>query len=379
MKQPQSPLAYVGQVSLVLMLMNLPNAWADTAPTSATTATTTDAAIANTAKDELFIDNLIRNGIQPLYRELEQSSQQLSQSTDEFCKETSLGNLQKLRDAWGNTMLAWQRTDALLFGPATTDQLDFQINFAPPKKQIVKGLLASDKPLSAEAVAAAGVGAQGLSTFEYLLFDREQSTEQMLTSFQGDAGKIRCSYVQAVSQLLEQNIKKVSTPWLSDDAAKFFTNNQEMIDVLIGKAYQSLERINLKKISLPLGLNDEQHTTHPYDLEAWRSGYSFKIIKANVDGLRRVYVDGGFLTWIDKNFPSEATKTAVVSFAKQLTDFEQMKLPDTDPFVLVENYKTPTPEIGELIERVRGLEMGVKRQLSVLAKAQLGFNDGDGD
>lgn len=351
---------------------------ADTTATSSATATTNPAETLSSAKDEVFIQQLITTGIQPLYRDLEQASQQLTQASTDFCQNSSLEQFQKLRDAWGTSMLAWQRTDSLLFGPATAEQMDFQINFAPPKKQIIKGLLASDKPLSTEVVAAAGVGAQGLSSLEYVLFDREQTTEQQLASFKDASGQTRCSYIQAVSSLLEQNIKKLNAAWLSPDAAQQFTNNQEVIDLLIGKAYQSLERINLKKLTQPLGNLDEKKASHPYDLEAWRSGYSFKIIQANIEGLQQVFVKGGFLAWIDKNFPSEATKTAVVSFEKQVQDLVQMKLPEVDPFTLVAQ-KQVSAELNELVQRTRGLEMGLKRQLAVLAKAQLGFNDNDGD
>ncbi len=346
-----------------------------TAPSSTNAASTVTL---NTAKDDAFIQQLVTAGIQPLYRELEQASLQLTQASTEFCKDVSPDNLTKLREAWGSTLLAWQRTDSLLFGPAVADQLDFHINFAPPKKQIIKGLLASEQPLTTEAVAAAGVGAQGLSSLEYVLFDREQNLEQLLASFKASSGSIRCSYLQAVSRLLEQHVKTLNAAWTNPDAINFFTNNQELIDLLLGKAYQSLERINLKKLTQPLGTLDENQLSHPYDLEAWRSGYSFKIIQANIDGLRRVFVDGGFLAWIEKNFPSEATKTAVLAFEKQLKELAQMQLPAGDPFTLVEQ-KQKSAELTELVQRAHGLEMGIKRQLAVLTKAQLGFNDNDGD
>lgn len=373
----QRQLIGLSSSSLLVALCLVNPSLADTSSVSSTPSAS-NATTLSTAKDEAFIQQLITVGIQPLYRELEQASQQLTQTSTEFCKDGSLNNLSTLREAWGTTMLAWQRTDSLLFGPATAEQLDFQINFAPPKKQIIKGLLASNKPLTVESIAAAGVGAQGLSSLEYVLFDREQTLEQLLTSFKAASGQIRCRYVQAVSSLLEQNIKKLTTAWASPDAVKLFTNNQEAVDLLIGKAYQSLERINLKKLTQPLGRLDEKKLSHPYDLEAWRSGYSFKIIKANIEGLKRVFVDGGFLTWIDKNFPSEATQTAVSSFESQLNELIQMKLPKGDPFTLVEQ-KQASKEVDELVQRTHGLEMGVKRQLAVLAKAQLGFNDNDGD
>lgn len=375
MQKFQQRLVCLAQTSLLCCWLSVQVASADSIQASASTTTAT---VAPAAKDEALIQQLVSAGIQPLYRELEQRSQQLTQSSTEFCKDSSLANFQQLREAWGEAMLAWQRTDSLLFGPATAEQMDFQINFTPPKKQIIKGLLDSDKALTVEALTAAGVGAQGLSSLEYLLFDREQTVEQLLASFKESKGQIRCSYVQTASTLLEQNIKKVTTPWLSGKAVALFSSNQEVIDVLIGKSYQTLEKINVKKLALPLGITDEKQLSHPYDLEAWRSSYSFKIIVANVDGLRRVFIDGGFLAWIDKTFPNEATKTAIVSFERQLNDLVKMQLPAGDPFTIAEQ-KIISPERTELIERCRGLQMGVKRQLAIITQAQLGFNDNDGD
>jgi len=373
MKKFQRQLLGLSQLSLLLCLLSSGLAFADTPQVSSPTHT-----VDLNAKDEALINQLVTAGIQPLYRELGQASQQLTQSSETFCKTTTLDNLQKLREAWGTTLLAWQRTDALLFGPATAEQMDFHINFFPPKKQIIKSLLDSTIPLTTASLAEAGVGAQGLSTLEYLLFDRELSTEQVLTTFSANQGLMRCSYLQAASHLLEENIKKITTPWLKGEATQQFASNQQVIDLLIGKAYQTLARINLKKLSLPLGLNDEKHQSHPYELEAWRSGYAFKIIQANAEGIRRVFKEGGFLAWIDQSFPNEATKIAVASFEKQLQELAAMQLPADDPFTLVEQ-NAEFPARTELVGRCRSLEMSLKRQLAVITKAQLGFNDSDGD
>ena len=209
MHKPQPPLLSLGQISLLLFsaylfVQSQPTLAAstqmdtqtgiqtDTQASTQTTAINTNPVATPTAdqpaRDAALIQQLVTVGIQPLYRDLQQRSQQLTQTSTEFCSTPSLENFQKLRDAWGETLLAWQRTDLLLFGPAIAEQLDFQINFAPPKKQIIKNLLASDQPLSQEAVAAAGVGAQGLSSLEYVLFDREQTTAQLLDQFNDAQG-----------------------------------------------------------------------------------------------------------------------------------------------------------------------------------------------
>lgn len=360
----------------VLGLVSLNLAGLSSAKAADTTNATSTAL--GTTKDEVFIQQLLTVGIQPLYRELAQRSQQLTQTSTEFCKTLNLAEFQKLREAWGETLLAWQRTDLLLFGPSIAEQLDFQINFSPPKKQIIKSLLDRDQPISVETVAAAGVGAQGLSSLEYILFDREQSIEQLLAAFKTPQGSIRCSYVQAVSTLLEQKITQLQHAWFNGDSTKLFASNQEMIDLLIGKSYQTLEKINLKKIKIPFGIMDEKQLPHPYELEAWRSGYSFKTIQANIEGISQVFIKGGLLAWIDKTFPNDGTKLAVHAFEQQLNALTQMQLPAGDPFTLVEQ-NIDSPARRELMERCRGLEMGIRRQLAIITQAQLGFNDNDGD
>ena len=331
------------------------------------------------SRDENFIHQLVIAGIQPLYRDLEQTSQQLTQASQTFCNTLSLEDFEKVRSAWGASMLAWQRTDSLLFGPAIADQVDFNINFSPPKKQILKNLLNQTTLITEQQLSEAGVGAQGLTSLEYVLFEPNKPASAMLELFKtAETGKIRCSYLQAASSLLEKHIRKVSTPWLSVEAEQQFSSNQVLIDTLIAKAYQTLEKVSLKKLAAPLSITNPQQATQAYDLESWRSAYSFKNIQANLEGIQRVFVNGGFLAWIKTNYPSEAAPMVIAAFEKQLTEAINFKFPEGDPFTLVEQ-RQHYPTLLEFYQRCYGLQMGVKRQLAVMTKAQLGFNDNDGD
>ncbi|OQX03306.1 MAG: hypothetical protein BWK73_39915, partial [Thiothrix lacustris] len=90
--------------------------------------------------DKLLVQ-VVDGAIIPLYRELDVTANTLTQRSKTFCSEPSTESFKVLREGWGETLLAWHRTDALMFGPAIDDQIDFKVNFNPPKKAVINGLL----------------------------------------------------------------------------------------------------------------------------------------------------------------------------------------------------------------------------------------------
>lgn len=120
---------------------------ADT-PTPATPSNAPLASIQTLPDTNRLFTSLTEQGILPLYRDLDKHVQNLVTQSEAFCEQTDRAHLQTLRSAWQDTLLAWQRTDALMFGPAIANQVDFHINFQPPKKLIINRLLRSDKAIT---------------------------------------------------------------------------------------------------------------------------------------------------------------------------------------------------------------------------------------
>lgn len=343
-----------------------------------------------------LLSNLVDGAIIPLYSELNTASQTLSSNSQTFCQATTPENFQQLRQAWGETMLAWQRTDALLFGPATEEQIDFSINFTPPKKLIINRLLKSEEQFSVELVDKSGVGGQGLSTLEFLLFDRDKSDTDVLAQFQGEQGQRRCEYVQAASELLQRNIGLITEPWLRKDnsyadafrqaeGSPIFSGPREAIDMFIGKLYQSAEKTAKQKLGIPLakgathaasGKDGEVHT-NAFRLPAWRSGYSVQVVRANLEGIQRLLKDGGLFTWLREHNDREVEKFIADSLEKRLDDFLKLPIPEGDVFAAVE--KGDTSALDNYYHLGSDIQMGIKRQLAKVMGVQLGFNDNDGD
>lgn len=372
---------------LLFCLLFLPTlVAAETAPNPAVPLTDT----------EILLGRLVNNAIIPLYRELQVTADTLEQRSRAFCSEPNAEKFKVLREGWGETLLAWHRTDALLFGPAVEEQVDFRINFNPPKKLIISRLLTDDLPMTPELVDKSGVGGQGLGTLEFLLFDRDKTETEQLAAFQGEAGKRRCAYVQAASQLLHQDISTIADGWLKDSkgyATAFrtpgnatFANAQQVIDLLVGKLYQSAEKTTKNRIGNPLGkgvdLNtggkqEVINTSNAYQLEAWRSGYSIQVIRANVEGMQRILRDGGLLQWLREHNRSGAEKFVADAMEQRLDNYLKLPQPQTDPFTLVSTGQSK--ELEGYYFLGNDILNGVKLQLAKILGVNLGFNDNDGD
>ena len=345
-----------------------------------------------------LLAQLVDAAIIPLYRELEVTANTLEQRSKAFCAEPSSTSFKVLREGWGETLLAWQRTDALSFGPAVEEQIDFRINFNPPKKMIISNLLSDDLPITPEQVDKSGVGGRGLMTLEFLLFDREKPAAEQLAAFQEEAGKRRCAYVQAASTLLHQDISTLTDGWLKDSkgyATAFrtadkgnamFASSRQAIDLLVSKLYQSAEKTAKNRIGNPLGkgidLNTEGkqevlNTSNAYQLEAWRSGYSIQVVRANVEGMQRIIKDGGLLQWL-RDHNQRGVETFVANALEQrLDNYLKLPVPDGDPFELVKSGNTK--ELEGYYYLGNDIQMGIQRQLAKALGVQLGFNDNDGD
>ncbi|UJS22630.1 imelysin family protein [Thiothrix winogradskyi] len=347
--------------------------------------------------DKLLVQ-IVDGAIIPLYRELQVTANTLAQRSTAFCSAPTAESFKVLREGWGETLLAWHRTDALMFGPAIADQIDFTINFTPPKKMIISRLLTDEIPLTPDIIAKAGVGGQGLSTLEFLLFDRDKSEAEQLASFQGDTGKRRCDYVQAASTLLHTQVQTIANGWLQDsngyasafrDAHKgnaTFASARQAVDLLVGKLYQSAEKFSKNRIGNPLGkgidLNTEGkqevlNTSNAYQLEAWRSGYSIQIIRANVEGMQRILREGGVLQWLRDHNEREVEKFVADAMQQRLDNYLKLPLPSADPFELIKTGKGK--ELDGYYYLGNDIQMGIRRQLAKVLGVQLGFNDNDGD
>ena len=346
-----------------------------------------------------FLANLVHGGIRPLYRELDQATQTLQQQTHAFCSAPNEAQLTQLQQAWGTALLAWQRTDALLFGPAVVNQLDFHIHFNPVKDQAIQTLLNDKTALTPDLLSKTEVGTQGFSALEYLLFERDTTPSTMLGLFQGANGERRCAYVTAASDLLQQQIHALAEQWLSTNADSYgeafvhadkgnaqLASTQQALDLIINNLYLSAEKIAKVRIGLALGKEIQLNTENKQDintgvvperLEAWRSGYSIKIVHANVEGMMRIIRDGGITEWLRTHNRTGVEVPLADAMEMRLNSYLHLPPPRLDPYLLLQQGQGKA--LSGYYYLANDISMSIKRQLAKVLGASLGFADIDGD
>lgn len=332
-----------------------------------------------------LLKTLVEQAAMPIYKELNEQADKLSAASRDFCAKPAADSLQQVRSDWAATLSVWEQSSALAFGPTVEDGIDFTVYFLPVKKAVIKGLLAAETTIDQQAVTKAGVGGQGLATLEYLLFDREQSDEQLLATFSA-ADNQHCAYLVAASGLLAENLHTITRGWNKDGSnyagaimtagagSAYFTAAYQPIELLVNRFYQAVQAVEIKKLGVPLGGGSRsgKPKAYPYKLEAWRSGYSLANINSVLTGLQRVFVDGGIKDWLQDNGHTElATKLET-----QLRQLLATEWSSTDLFKTLAD----TPEtVKPFYEQVQMLSATVREELAPALGVQLGFNANDGD
>ena len=119
---------------------------------------------------------LSQHYVQPRYQELANASQQLANATSTLCSKNNKRSLQESRDAFHQTMDAWQGIQHVQFGPVEFLMRNFSLQFWPDKKNLtskqLNTLLSEENPdnLTPDYFRGASIAVKGLPALERLLF-----------------------------------------------------------------------------------------------------------------------------------------------------------------------------------------------------------------
>ncbi|HPQ97479.1 MAG TPA: imelysin family protein [Thiolinea sp.] len=373
--RPPAPRSVWPALLLVLLLQPglSPPLTADSPPApdrAMATEATQDSPIADptagvmAARPRPFLQQLVQQGILPLYGTVETATRELQQQAETFCHQPDAAGLEAVRHAWRSAMQAWAATDGLLFGPAIAEERDFHLWFSPPKKQIIKRLLRQADPLTPATVAAAGVGAQGLATLEYLLFDPEQQNLFAPANSQG------CHYLVAASRLLPEYASRIRKDW-EQAGAGFFISEQEALEMLVNKFYQSIEKVSGSRLGK--ALNGHK----PYQLDNWRSGQSLAVIQAAMAGIQHLLDQGGIHACLLALHPTDDVRQFIAALRNQVAFFRRLPVPQQSAFELIR--ADDTAALAPYLQRARSIQLILGIHLAPLIGVNLGFNDNDGD
>lgn len=318
--------------------------------------------------------------ILPTYSRWVDADQQLAVSALAFCEGKS--DLDTARADFLHAQKAWAELQPLLIGPLAEGNRAWQIQFWPDKKNLVgrqvEQLVNAQPLISADALAKSSVVVQGLSAYEYILFDAgiDMATTEQKARY--------CPLLTAIGAHQKTLSEDILSQWNGTDGmlaqlSTFpnprYADSHEAIAELLRVQVTALDTLK-KKLGTPLG-RQTKGVPQPFQAEAWRSKASLSSLQAGLESAETVWtgVDNkglrGLLTAQQKPL-ADKIDAAYADSRKQLAALK----PPLAELLASEEGRQQLNAFYESLNVVHRLHGG---ELAKALGIQLGFNANDGD
>ncbi|MOA01984.1 Imelysin [compost metagenome] len=239
-------------------------------------------------------------------------------------------------------------------------------------------MLTAQPQIDAAALAKSSVVVQGLSAYEYILFDEKSNVADA-------AQKARyCPLLTAIGERQKQLAEEILASWNSTDGmlaqmTKFpnqrYADSHEAIADLLRAQVTALDTLK-KKLGTPMG-RQSKGIPQPFQADAWRSHSSLQSLEASLAAARTVWVgvDNKGLRGL---LPAEQKPLADKIDAAYSTS---LKLFDSSQRSLTEmlNDDAGRQQLNDLYDSLNVVHRLHEGELAKALGIQLGFNANDGD
>ena len=307
----------------------------------------------------------------PAHQQWHDRNAALVQAVKGFCE----GDAERtsVAQAFMASQQGWSYLQPLMVGPLSEGNRSWQVQFYPDKRNMVaqqaEALLDSHDPLTQQALDGASVVVQGLTAFEYVLFDDSVELQAdkarycpMLMGIahhqQGLSGEVMALWEEAGGMLAQ----------LTDFPNDRYASAEDALGGVLRVQITGVDVLK-KKLGPPMGrLN--QGVAQPYQAEAWRSRQSVASLQASLAGAQAVWErvrslvsDGELAGKIDQAYAETRDKLEAL------------------PAPLFELVQDPAnqPLLQDLYRSLDTLETLQQAELASDLGIQIGFNANDGD
>lgn len=332
---------------------------------------------------------VLESHIIPGYQDFADAAKTFAERTGELCARPSPTALNEARAAARKALLAWGRIEHIRFGPITETQRLDRLLFYPDargigRKQIARMLRKHDAAdLEPDKLAHASVAVQGFTAVDYVLFGNGSDT---LAAPDAD-NSFRCAYAHALADAIAviaaDTLAAWSGPykeiWLNPGPNnKAYLTAEEPTQTLLRAYVTELEIIRLQRLGPALGSDDTPAAHAKLLLSQGNLGLPYVI--ANIEGVRHLLTDGGFLDPALAATEGEQSATAILGSIATDLGFAvragegALKI-SADPFADDKARAALSPMLFAL----ENSEHTGRAALSTLTGLTLGFNSLDGD
>lgn len=316
----------------------------------------------------------------PAHQHWADANARLEQSARAFC-----GGEQDLQQARADYLQAhrgWAALQPLMVGPLSENNLAWQVQFWPDKKNLVarqvENLLKAQPNLTQEHLDKGSVVVQGLTAYEYVLFDPNIDLDD-------EAIRQRyCPLLTAIGAHQRALAARVVADWTGGDGMQArladFPNDryaepQEAISDLLRTLVSAIDGLK-KKLGAPLG-RQSKGIPQPYQAEGWRSGNSLDNLAAALESAEKLWngarQDG--LRSLLGGDQAELAGRVDAAFA----DTRQRVAAFDEPLGALLGNPQGLAELNAFYDSLNRLHRLLEGDLARALGIQIGFNAHDGD
>lgn len=323
---------------------------------------------------------LAKQVILPTYSRWVEADRALAASALAFC--SGKEDLAKARADFLVAQKAWAELQPLMVGPLAEGNRAWQVQFWPDKKNLVgrqvEQLVNAKPQIDAEGLGKSSVVVQGLSAYEYILFDSG------LDLADAEQKARYCPLLEAISERQKALAEEILASWNKKDGmleqlTKFpntrYADSHEAISELLRVQVTALDTLK-KKLGTPMG-RSSKGVPQPYQADGWRSDTSLASLGASLLSAEQLW----------KGVDGQGLRSLLGSDQKALA--EQIDAAYADARSKLDALQPP---LSKLLESEEGLkQLGVfyasldvvhrlhANELARVLNVQLGFNANDGD
>ena len=318
--------------------------------------------------------------ILPTYSRWVDADRQLAVSALAFCQGKS--DLETARADFLHAQKAWAQLQPLLIGPLAEGNRSWQVQFWPDEKNLVgrqvEQLLTAQPQISADALTKSSVVVQGLSAYEYILFDAD------INMANAEQKARYCPLLMAIGERQKKLAEEILNGWNTADGmlaqlSKFpnprYADSHEAIAELLRVQVTALDTLK-KKLGTPLG-RQSKGVPQPFQAEAWRSKSSLSSLQASLESAETVWtgVDNHGLRGL---LPAEQKPLADkidAAYAASRKLLAGLKPPLVDLLASDEGRQ----QLNAFYDSLNVVHRLHEGELAKALGIQLGFNANDGD
>jgi predicted lipoprotein len=238
-----------------------------------------------------LLENIANNLITPAFDSLYNEAKRLQKATQSFVDAPSLSTLESLQAQWKQTYTVWQSANMynfdFLIEPNTFDKSLFEeIGVFPADSNLIEQYISQGN----YSFANFQRNTRGFLAMDYLLFRTDGNQQAIVDAFINNSN--RRLYLKAVAYHLLLKIEQTRARW-RERKASFIANDGtgagSSLNLLFNEFNLGYERIKNFKLGIPLGKKAPMTSPAPMYVEAYYSGVSIEMIRANMKAIENIW------------------------------------------------------------------------------------------